>query len=129
MLECLFLSMSKHRTQVPQSVKRFVYDRQNGSCACCLERGNGHYHHIVAVHLLPDSRVHNMALNVGLLCERHHLRFHAGDPDTIGQMYEYAYFILFHELPENMDMMDVMQQVVEMIKTKCSMLAFDTDRF
>jgi len=104
----------KKRQLIPKAVKERVYHRQKGTCACCLERGE-RYHHVVAV-AFCKYKPHSFDKNVVLLCRYHHDSFHLGDPDTFQSIYEYVWYLYHHKLPEEQDIIDISNQVVDIIK-------------
>ncbi|HUS50929.1 MAG TPA: hypothetical protein VMZ91_12245 [Candidatus Paceibacterota bacterium] len=102
----------KYRKKIPQSIKNAVYIRQNGFCACCLNRGV-HLHHILAYSLTLG---HINVKNIMLLCENHHKLFHLGDPETFQSIYEYAWYLQYHHLPEEKDLSEISEEVNKLIK-------------
>ncbi len=114
--------MAKHRKKIPVAVKESVRHRQGGKCACCMARGT-QYHHILAVCTFDDRSEfaeYNMTQNVVLLCSDHHTLFHVVDLDIVEQVYEYAFWFLKRRIPENMDRLDMMREVVECLESKCT---------
>lgn len=102
------------RQSIPKRVKEAVRFRQKGLCTCCLQRGE-RFHHVYAV-ALCDYQLHSFEKNIVLLCINHHNLFHLGDPDTFQSIYEYVWYLYFHELPEEKDIVDISNKVIEIIK-------------
>lgn len=104
----------KKRQTIPKVVKDLVRHRQNEKCSCCLERGE-RFHHIYAV-AFCKYKPHSFSKNIVLLCKRHHDLFHLGDPDTFQAIYEYVWYLYFHKLPEEQDIIEISNQVVNIIR-------------
>jgi hypothetical protein len=105
--------MGKERKKIPKIIKEAVFSRQKGKCVCCMERGC-HYHHLLAYSILEMNDVNN----VFLLCKKHHLLFHLGDPETYQAIYEYAWYIHFLKLPEEKDLAEISKEVMEILNEK-----------
>lgn len=102
------------RKKIPKTIKDAVKKRQNGKCACCLERGE-HYHHLIPYCIRKKHDYHN----IFLLCKKHHSLFHLGDPTTFQSMYEYAWYILQGcYLPENLELSEISLMVCDSLSTK-----------
>jgi len=99
--------MSK-RKKIPKMLKDYIRSRQNGKCACCLERGVS-FHHIIAFGINSDNELHHR--NIIMLCQKHHILFHQGDPETYQSVYEYAWYIQNGKLPSDTDLMTISRQV------------------
>jgi len=104
--------MRKRKQNIPQILKDFVRQRENGNCSLCLRRPD-HFHHIVA-YSIDKTIIH--AHNIVLLCEEHHKLFHLGDPDTFQAVYEYAWFLQYGSMPEEKDLLEISTIVSENLK-------------
>jgi len=97
------------RKKIPKVIKDAVRSRQNKRCAVCLNYGR-HFHHVIAVAI--DKTQELNYYNIMMLCKYHHKLFHLGDPATIQSVYEYAYYVQMGELPEEMDLIEICEEVV-----------------
>lgn len=88
--------MASKRKKIPKLIKDMVWARQQGRCACCLERGR-EYHHVKPVALGGTNDYYNIVL----LCKEHHRLLHLGDLETITQVLEYVYYLKNGELPSD----------------------------
>ena len=104
----------KKRQHIPKVVRDLVRDRQKGTCVCCVKRGE-RFHHVYAV-AFSKYKIHSFGKNIVLLCLDHHNLFHLGDPDTFQAIYEYVWYLYFRKLPEEQDIIDISNQVVNIIK-------------
>ena len=106
---------NKNRKKIPKTIKDAVYNRQNGLCACCVNRAK-ELHHVVAFSLLDEEIFR--CKNFIYLCEEHHTLFHVGDPETIQTVYEYAWFLENGKMPEEKDLVDIAKEVYGNIKNE-----------
>ena len=105
--------MGKKRQNIPQILKDFVRQRENGNCSLCLNSPD-HFHHIVA-YSIDKEIIH--AHNIILLCKEHHRLFHLGDPETYQAVYEYAWYLQHGAMPEGKDLLEISSLVTENLKT------------
>jgi hypothetical protein len=105
------------RKNIPAAIKRSVHQRQKGKCACCLESGR-EYHHVLAASLIKGEYINSE--NIVLLCKEHHTLFHLGDPETFQQIYEYIWYLIYHKLPSENDLISIAEIVIKDIKRHLS---------
>jgi len=105
----------KHqRKKIARQLREVVRDRQKRRCACCLECASLQLHHIDPVFLNGKDSVNNLIF----LCRDCHRLLHLADPTICMQVYEYAYFLNYRDLPEDPYSLLSAEKVLELFRQK-----------
>ena len=108
------------RKHIPALIKRVVRERQDGGCACCLERGR-EFHHVLSVYAAQAEGLEfcDVTTNIVLLCEADHKLVHAVDPRTVASVCDYIYYLLHRRMPDGLDSMEVAEEVTDTLLKIC----------